>query len=85
MKTGVRILVLALIVGGGGAGVWYWKFRPPEQLSNNLTLFGNVDVRQVDVRQVDLAINGGERIGRVLAEEGDRVEPGQLLAELELE
>ncbi len=32
-----------------------------------------------------LAINGSERIARLLVEEGDLVEPGQLMAELELE
>lgn len=80
MKTVFRILLLLIIVGGGSAAAWYWKFRPPEPPPHELTLYGNVDVRQVA-----LAINGSERMGRVLAEEGDAIEPKQLIAELELE
>jgi multidrug resistance efflux pump len=80
MKTVFRILLLLIVVGGGSTAVWYWKFRLPEPPPHELTLYGNVDVRQVS-----LAINGSERIGRVLAEEGDAVQPKQLIAELELE
>ena len=80
MKPVLRILILLILVGGGGAATWYWKFRPPEPPSELLTLYGNVDVRQVE-----LAINGSELMGRVLVEEGDLIEPGQLLAELEQE
>ena len=43
-----------------------------------LVLYGNIDIREAD-----LAFNVAGRIDRMLVEEGDRVEPGQLLAELE--
>lgn len=43
-----------------------------------LTLYGNVDIRQVQ-----LAFNGEERITRMLAKEGERVTKGQLLATLD--
>lgn len=75
----IRILILLTLLVGGSA-FWYLKFQQPKPPRHKMTLYGNVDVRQVD-----LAINGSERIGRVLVEEGDRVEPRQLLAELELE
>jgi len=39
----------------------------------------------VDVRQVELAIDGSERIAELLAEEGDRITSGQLLAKLDTE
>lgn len=80
MPKPLRVLLLLLIIGGGGYAAWAWKYRPEPHPANELILYGNVDVRQVE-----LAINGSERIGRVLVEEGDLVEPGQLMAELELE
>jgi HlyD family secretion protein len=43
-----------------------------------LTLYGNVDLRQVD-----LPFNGNERIAEVLVQEGDRVKRGQVLARLD--
>lgn len=49
-----------------------------ETSRNELVLYGNVDIRQVD-----LAFNGSERIARMLAQEGDHVKPGQLLATLD--
>ena len=51
-----------------------YEHRPP---TDQLTLYGNVDIRQVE-----LAINGSERITRMLVQEGDRVTTGQLLASL---
>ncbi len=80
MKVLLRVVVLAGLLGAGVAAFWYGQIRPADQSGDTLTVFGNVDVRQVE-----LAINGSERIGRVLAEEGDLLEPGQLIAELELE
>jgi len=43
-----------------------------------LRLYGNVDLRQVE-----LAFNGSERIAEVLAQEGDHVTQGQVLARLD--
>ena len=45
---------------------------------NQLVLYGNVDLRQVD-----LSFNNSERIAEVLVQEGDRVKRGQILARLE--
>jgi HlyD family secretion protein len=49
--------------------------RPPDP---QLTLYGNIDLREVDV-----AFNETERIAAVLVQEGDRVHTGQVLARLD--
>ena len=46
--------------------------------NNRLTLYGNVDIREVEV-----AFNDSDRIARMLVQEGDFVKPGDLLAELD--
>lgn len=60
------------------AGISYGYFRNSQ--SDDLTLYGNVDVRQVS-----LAFNASERIEQMLVEEGERVSKGQLLATLQTE
>jgi HlyD family secretion protein len=45
---------------------------------NQLTLYGNVDIREVQV-----AFNDSDRIVRMFVQEGDFVKPGELLAELD--
>ena len=45
---------------------------------NQLTLYGNVDIREVD-----LAFNGNERIATMMVAEGEQVEAGQQLAQLD--
>lgn len=65
---------LCLIILAGGVGAYYW-LKPPK---THLYLHGNVDIRQVEL---------GFRVsGRILVmhyEEGDYVEKGTLLAELD--
>jgi HlyD family secretion protein len=72
----VPLVVIALIAGGVAA----WRSRRSAETAarTELVLHGNVDIRQVE-----LAFNASERIERVLAEEGDRVEKGQLMGQLE--
>lgn len=74
MPTRVLLAVLVLLVVGAAAWWWLDKARAHTQL----TLYGNVDLRQVE-----LPFNGSERISEVLAQEGDRVARGQLLARLD--
>jgi HlyD family secretion protein len=72
-----RIAAAVALVALLAAGAWWFarRDRPPP---NQLLLYGNVDVREVDV-----AFNEGDRIVAMHVEEGDRVEAGQLLAELD--
>ncbi|WMN20452.1 HlyD family efflux transporter periplasmic adaptor subunit [Pseudomonas piscis] len=59
------------------AGV-FWFLLKPEESDGRLKLHGNVDIRQVS-----LAFEGSERIAALHAEEGDLVQAGQVLAELD--
>lgn len=75
MKTRLILgAVVAAIVLGGAA---YWLGHRPGQ-APALVLYGNIDLRQVD-----LPFNNNERIAAVLAQEGDPVKKGQVLARLE--
>lgn len=65
-----------LLIGGAVAGWWSASHR--HAVSDQLVLYGNVDLRQVS-----LAFNASERIARVLVQEGDHVKAGQLLGELD--
>ena len=78
MKTVIRILLLFALIGGAIAGYLYWQSTKALANANELTLYGNIDVRQVE-----LAINGNERIAELFVKEGDPVKKGQLLAKLE--
>lgn len=68
----LAVVVLAILAGG----VLWWLHR--HRAPNELTLYGNIDLRQVD-----LPFNDSERVSEVLAQEGDRVRPGQVLARLD--
>ena len=67
------IIGLLLLV----AATWWWT-RTPAEARQELTLYGNIDLRQVS-----LPFNGSERIAEVLAQEGDQVRRGQVLARLD--
>ena len=67
-------LVLAGVAAAGAT--WWLVSRGPHR--QDLVLYGNVDLRQVE-----LAFNNNERIAAVLVQEGDRVKRGQLLARLD--
>jgi len=82
MRKKKRIFVLLglLIVAAAGGAYWWWRSGQQEQSGDNLVLYGNVDIRQVE-----LAFNGSERIAAMLMQEGDRVKRGDLVATLEKE
>lgn len=69
-----QAVATALVAALGVGGFFYYRAN---QDDGRLTLYGNVDVRQVS-----LAFNASERIDSMLAEEGDAVKKGQLLATL---
>jgi HlyD family secretion protein len=71
------IFIVAVALGAGGIGAWYYTHRGANQ-GTGLLLYGNVDIRQVQ-----LAFNGSERIARMLVSEGAPVKAGELLATLD--
>ena len=74
MKKPIVMIVLLAAV----AACWYgWQhWRPQGQDAG--VFYGNIDVRQVS-----LAFEGSGRVAQVAVEEGDRVQPGQVLAVLD--
>jgi HlyD family secretion protein len=70
------ILLLILILAAAGGCLRYQQQTSPRQ--DALTLYGNIDLRQVQ-----LAFNESARIERMEAQAGDRVQAGQLLATLD--
>ncbi len=76
MRRIFRAGLLVLLAGGLGVAIWWLVHRSAPEA--NLTLYGNVDLREVD-----LAFNNNERIISVLVQEGDRVSRGQVLAQLD--
>jgi len=80
MKHKLRAAFILVILGTIGGGIWFWQSKDDTVSENELLLYGNVDIRQVE-----LAFNDSERIAALLVKEGDRIRKGQLLAELEAE
>jgi membrane fusion protein YbhG len=77
MKKVLRLLIPLLILAAG-IGIWQWQGERHDQNHGTLKLYGNVDMREVQ-----LAIDGNGRIAEMLAQEGDKVHKGQLLARLD--
>jgi HlyD family secretion protein len=79
-KKIVAIVLPLLLLGGGAA----WWFNVPTRLGwvetrhDNRTLYGNVDIRQV---QLGFRVQG--RIAEVKVDEGDTVKAGDLIALLD--
>ena len=74
-----RIVLIgsAIVVACAVVGLVWWLMLP-KAAPQELVLYGNVDLRQVD-----LAFNNNERITAVLVQEGDRVHRGQILARVD--
>ena len=73
----LRIMVVLVVLGA--AAFWgYRQFDQKQAPGNVLHLFGNVDIRQIQ-----LSFHATGRIQRILVEEGQKVEAGELLAELD--
>jgi HlyD family secretion protein len=75
-----RALAVAVVLLAGAlvAGWLWWRSSEHRGAANVLVVYGNVDIRQVQ-----LAFNGSEHVASMLAQEGDRVRDGQLLATLD--
>ena len=67
--------LLAAILGGGA---WFYLQRTAPQPASTLTLYGNVDIREVQP-----AFNASGHITAMLVQEGAAVKKGQLLATLD--
>jgi HlyD family secretion protein len=70
----IALAVLALAGGGGFA--WWYSHRGAS--TDEVVLYGNIDLRQVEV-----AFTDSGRIVDVLVDEGDRVTRGEVLARLD--
>jgi len=73
LRIAAAVLVVALLAVAAFVYT-HWQRGP----SDELVLYGNIDVREVDV-----AFNEGDRVVAMHVEEGDPVSKGQLLAELD--
>jgi len=71
------LLIAAVVLGASGSAAWNF-FNHREVGAGTLTLYGNVDIRQVQ-----LAFNASERIATMQVREGEPVRKGQLLATLD--
>lgn len=78
MQTRSWLLIAGSVLGLAAAifGAVHFLSPPPGQLR----IYGNVDIRDVN-----LAFRVGGRVQRVWVDEGDTVQPGQLLAQLDPE
>ncbi len=75
-----KLLLIPLLLAATSGGYWVLHARQAPQAGGDLTLFGNVDIREAR-----LAFNASEHIREVLVQEGDRVTAGQVLARLHTE
>lgn len=77
-KKVIRLVVIFILLAAVGAGLWVYFLQNKKEPKNELVLYGNVDIRQVE-----LAFNASERIAEIMVREGEPVKTGQLLAVLE--
>jgi HlyD family secretion protein len=76
MRRAFLVVGFLAVLGVAAGLAWWFTHRP--QAAGELVIYGNVDLRQVQ-----LAFNNSERLAVVLAQEGDRVRRGQVLARLD--
>ncbi len=69
-------MIVLLFVAG--AGFYAWRQRQPAAADGVLTLYGNVDIREVKA-----AFDASGRVAEIRVQEGERVRRGQLLALLD--
>ena len=68
-----RLIVILVVLACAAGGIW-WLYDGKRQPSDLLTLYGNVDIRQVDV-----GFRVGGRVTDLFKEEGDAVKTGERL------
>lgn len=79
MKKPLKIIFIMMVIAVLALAVWYLKPGLNTE-DNRLTLFGNIDIRQIS-----LSFHDPEHIIEMHVKEGDQVEKGQLLAIQDLE
>lgn len=72
-----RILILALATLVAAGFFIGRRLRQKHAASDSITIYGNVDIRQVQI-----AFNDSERIDKLLVDEGSMVRAGQLIGQL---
>ena len=82
-KTGRRhwlkiALALAVVIGGAGGGAYWWLHLPP-QLPLGIA-FGN---GRIEAEQIDIDTKFAGRIAEILADAGDMVKAGQVVARMD--
>ena len=78
MSKRALIILGALAVLASGGGGWLYLHRGGEQATDTLTLYGDVDIREVQP-----AFNDSGAIASILVQEGAKVKCGDLLATLD--
>lgn len=73
-----RITALIIFLALVAAAAYYYTSEREDAKKHEITLYGNVDVRQV---QIAFRVSG--RVSQLFFEEGDHVEPGALMATLD--
>ena len=75
-RIGVILAILVLLAAGVGGWLYLHRIRP--QGAGLLTLYGNVDIREIEA-----AFNDNGPITRMFVQEGDRVHQGELIGEID--
>ncbi len=75
MNAKAKRFFIILLLAGLAAGGWYYFREENRQPDDQLRLYGNVDIRQVQ-----LAFQESGRLLKLDVKEGDRVKKGELLA-----
>ncbi len=74
MPKPLKIILIAIAIAALIFGIWHY-FSDSDQDDSTLTLYGNIDIRQVE-----LTFHDPEHIAEMYVKEGDQVKKGQLLA-----
>lgn len=75
MKKGIALFLVVLLVAGGA---WFLFAHMHGERSRAIQLFGNVDIREVN-----LGFRVSGRLAEVLRDEGDAVNPGEVVGRLD--
>jgi HlyD family secretion protein len=73
-----KLLIILVLMLGAAAALYFFYTGKDEESSGSLTLYGNVDIRDVT-----LGFRVSGRVAELMFEEGDRVKAGDLLAVLD--